>query len=155
MPTLGIGVGVPVACGIAVLRYRLWDLDVVIRKAVVVAVVTALISVAYIAIVGGVGALVGLTPRYGTRLHRCGDPRGRVSAVRHWARRFADLLVYGKRATPYEVLTDFSGRVGEAFATEDVLPRIAQSARGGHGRRRGYVCGCTSGVSSDPRRHGR
>jgi signal transduction histidine kinase len=41
-------------------------------------------------------------------------------------RRIADLLVYGRRATPYEVLTEFSERVGESYATEDVLPRMAQ-----------------------------
>ena len=46
--------------------------------------------------------------------------------VRARARRFADRIVYGKRATPYEVLTSFSGRVGQTYATDDVLPRMAQ-----------------------------
>ena len=41
-------------------------------------------------------------------------------------RRIADRLVYGTRATPYEVLTEFSERVGTSYATEDVLPRMAQ-----------------------------
>jgi signal transduction histidine kinase len=34
--------------------------------------------------------------------------------------------VYGRRATPYEVLAEFSERVGESYATEDVLGRMAQ-----------------------------
>jgi signal transduction histidine kinase len=34
--------------------------------------------------------------------------------------------VYGRRANPYEVLTEFSSRVGGAYATEDVVPRMAQ-----------------------------
>jgi ABC-type polysaccharide/polyol phosphate export permease len=59
LPLVGIGVGVPAACGIAILRYRLWDLDIVIRKAVLAAVVVAAISVVYIGIVGGLGAIVG------------------------------------------------------------------------------------------------
>ncbi|MBA3738154.1 MAG: sensor histidine kinase, partial [Actinobacteria bacterium] len=46
--------------------------------------------------------------------------------VMRFARRFADRLVYGRRATPYEVLTEFSERVGTSYATEDVLPRMAQ-----------------------------
>src|SRR5207344_3189005 len=37
-----------------------------------------------------------------------------------------DGVVYGRRATPYEVLTEFSERVGESYATEDVLGRMAQ-----------------------------
>src|SRR5205085_10818293 len=49
-----------------------------------------------------------------------------VFPVRTRAKRFADRIVYGRRATPYEVLTSFSGRVGEAYATEDVLARMAQ-----------------------------
>jgi signal transduction histidine kinase len=46
--------------------------------------------------------------------------------VRRAARALADRLVYGRRASAYEVLTEFSGRVGETYATEDVLPRMAQ-----------------------------
>jgi signal transduction histidine kinase len=46
--------------------------------------------------------------------------------VTHAARRLADRLVYGRRATPYEVLTEFSERVGDAYATDDVLARMAQ-----------------------------
>jgi signal transduction histidine kinase len=41
------------------------------------------------------------------------------------ARRVADRVVYGRRATPYEVLTDFSHRLGGSYASEDVLPRMA------------------------------
>ena len=126
VPLLGIGLGVPAACGVAVLRYRLWDLDVVIRKTVVVAVVTALISALYVVIVGGIGALVG--SRLDTTLAFAGAAVLAVAfqPIRRRAGTFADRLVYGRRATPYEVLSDFSGRVGEAYADDDVLPRMAQ-----------------------------
>jgi signal transduction histidine kinase len=46
--------------------------------------------------------------------------------VRIRANRLADRLVYGRRANPYEVLTEFSSRVGGAYATEDIVPRMAQ-----------------------------
>ena len=58
--------------------------------------------------------------------------RSRPSARR--LTRFADRLVYGKRATPYEVLSEFSERVGGAYADEDVLAAHGASARRG-GRR--------------------
>lgn len=126
VPLIGIGIGVPAACGIAILRYRLWDLDVVIRKAVVAAVVVAVISLAYVAIVGGIGAIVG--SRLDTTL---GFVAAAVLAlafqpIRERARRVADRIVYGGRATPYEVLADFSDRVADAYASDDVLPRMAQ-----------------------------
>jgi len=53
--------------------------------------------------------------------------------ARERARRLADRLVYGDRATPYEVLADFSGRMGEAYASDDVLPRMAQVLAAGTG----------------------
>jgi hypothetical protein len=53
--------------------------------------------------------------------------------ARDRARKLADRLVYGDRATPYEVLADFSGRMGEAYAADDVLPRMAQVLAAGSG----------------------
>ena len=41
------------------------------------------------------------------------------------ARRIGDRIVYGGRATPYEALTEFSERLSETYATDDVLPRMA------------------------------
>jgi signal transduction histidine kinase len=46
--------------------------------------------------------------------------------VRKRAQRWANRIVYGKRSTPYEVLSEFAERVGETYSTEDVLPRMAQ-----------------------------
>jgi signal transduction histidine kinase len=45
--------------------------------------------------------------------------------LRPRAARLADRIVFGGRATPYEVLTEFSDRVGETYAADDVLPRMA------------------------------
>jgi hypothetical protein len=46
--------------------------------------------------------------------------------VRERLQRVANRLVYGKRATPYEVLSQFSERVAESYASDDVLPRMAR-----------------------------
>ena len=45
--------------------------------------------------------------------------------VRDRVQRFANRLVYGKRATPYEVLSQFSERVAGVYSSEAVLPRMA------------------------------
>jgi signal transduction histidine kinase len=123
---IGIGVGVPAACGIAILRYRLWDLDVVIRKAVVVTVVTVVITLVYVAIVGGVGALVGSQLDTALGFVAAAILAVAFQPIREGARRIADRVVYGNRATPYEVLADFSDRVADAYTADDVLPRMAQ-----------------------------
>ena len=59
--------------------------------------------------------------------------------VRERARRLANRVVYGKRATPYEVLSDFSERAAGAYSTEDVLPRMAPVLAEGTGATRAEV----------------
>ena len=46
--------------------------------------------------------------------------------VRERVQRLANRLVYGKRATPYEVLAQFADRMAGTYATEELLPRMAQ-----------------------------
>ena len=55
-----IGVlGVPVGAAIAILRFRLFDIDVVISKAIVYGSLAAFIAIVYVGLVAGVGQLAG------------------------------------------------------------------------------------------------
>jgi len=53
--------------------------------------------------------------------------------VRQRAQRLANRLVYGHRATPYEILARFSENVAGMYATEDVLPRMGRVLAEGTG----------------------
>ena len=124
--------GIPIACGVAILKYHLYDLDVVVRKTVVFGLLAVFITVVYAAVVSGVGALIGghdatLSFVAAAVLALAFQP------ARERARRVADRVVYGQRATPYEVLAAFSSRVGEAYDAGDVLPRMAQVLASGTG----------------------
>jgi signal transduction histidine kinase len=55
------------------------------------------------------------------------------------SRRIARRVVFGRRAAPYEVLTEFSEHVGETYSTEDVLPRMAEILATGTGARAARV----------------
>ncbi|HEX6401140.1 MAG TPA: histidine kinase [Actinomycetota bacterium] len=118
--------GLPVAVGVAILQYRLWDLDVVVKKTVVAGSLVLLAIAVYAGAVASIGLLAIDQDRpavlfaIALGLGIAFRPAMRVG------RRIADRLVYGRRATPYEVLTEFSERMGTSFATEDVLPRMAQ-----------------------------
>ena len=124
----GVFLGIPAVCGIAILRHGLWDLDVVIRKTVqygllvagFMIVVGLVIFLAPLAVVG-VGGSVDLPTIVVAVLLAIG-----FTVVRSRARRWANRIVYGKRSTPYEVLSEFAERVGETYSMEDVLPRMAQ-----------------------------
>jgi signal transduction histidine kinase len=131
--------GLPVAAGIAVLRYRLYDIDVVIRKTVVVGLMAAFISAVYVGLVVGVGALVGSGGNVLLSAAAAAIVALAFQPVRVRARRLADRLVYGQRATPYEVLSAFTERMGETYASEDVVPRMARMLAEGTGASRAEV----------------
>ena len=123
-------VAIPVAIGVAILKFHLYDIDVVIKKTVVYAILAVLLFAIglplawalaglFVGAVGGeddayaylgAGLLIGIA----------------VWPLRRLAARIADRLVFGRRATPYQVLSEFSGRVAETYAADDVLERMAQ-----------------------------
>lgn len=134
-----LALGFPAAIGVAVLRYRLWDLDIVVKKAVVFAVVvTALTLLGVLVLVLLPVAVLGTGLSGWERgLFVVGIALGvLVGPLRRRAQRIADRVVYGGRATPYEILTEFSGRMAEAYSTEDVLPRMAGIVGAGTGAER-------------------
>jgi signal transduction histidine kinase len=125
--------GVPASIAVALFKYRLYDLDIVVSKALVYAILAAAFTLVYVAIVIGVGTVVGdrgnpfLTILTAVAIAIAFQP------VRERVRHLANRIVYGKRATPYEVLSEFSDKVATAFAAEDVLPRMAQILASGTG----------------------
>jgi signal transduction histidine kinase len=117
--------GIPIAVGAAILQYRLWDLDLVVKKTVVAGTFVVLAVLVYAVTVAMIPTVVEMDNPvflFATALVLGIAFRPAMGI----ARRLADRLVYGERATPYEVLTEFSGRMRDAYATEDVLPRMAQ-----------------------------
>jgi signal transduction histidine kinase len=124
---VSFGIGVPWAAGVAVMKYRLWDLDVVLKKAAVAAVLVILIVVAGFVLLGIVGGIVvGPLSDNPAAMLLAGLALGLLFwPLRRVARLIADRLVYGRRATPYEVLTEFSERLAETYSTQDVLLRMA------------------------------
>jgi signal transduction histidine kinase len=122
-----------VSIGIAVLKYRLYEIDIVISRAVLYGSLAVFITAVYVGLVAGVGTLVG--NRRSALLSALAAAVVAVAfqPLRHRAGRLANRVVYGRRATPYEVLSDFSRRVGGAYSSEDVLPQMARIVATGTG----------------------
>src|SRR2546423_6922595 len=59
--------------------------------------------------------------------------------LRERAQRLANRLVYGRRATPYEALSQFSEHLSQTFSQEDVLERMARILAQGTGAQRREV----------------
>jgi signal transduction histidine kinase len=115
----------PLAVGVAVLKYRLYDLDVVVRKTLVYAALAVFAMLVYLTVVVGAGAWFGRDNSLLTMIAAV-VVAVTFQPVRTRLTHVANRLVYGRRATPYEVLAEFSERVGGAYADEDVLARMAR-----------------------------
>jgi signal transduction histidine kinase len=135
-------IGIPAASAIAIFKYRLYDLDLVVKKTVVLGVLAVALSVLYVGVVVGIGLFVKgseagpatvLTYVAAAILALVFQP------IRRRVNHLANRLVYGARATPYEVLSEFSDRMTGSYSTEDVLPRMAQILVGGTGAKSGQV----------------
>ena len=132
---LGIGVAVPLTIGLAVMKYGLYDIDVFISRTLVYGSLAVFITAVYVGIAVGIGTLVGSggKPNLALSILATAIVAVGFQPVRERVQRIANRLVYGKRATPYEVLSEFSGRVADTYAADALLPRMAQVLREGTG----------------------
>jgi signal transduction histidine kinase len=125
--------GIPAAMTIAILKHRLYDIDVIISRTVVYVLLSAAFTGVYIGIVLGIGTFVG----------RRGGPVLTIAAavtiallfqpLRRRAQLFANRLVYGKRATPYQALSDFTGDMAGQLDLTEAVDRMVTVLAGATG----------------------
>jgi signal transduction histidine kinase len=136
------GVVAFLAClAIAILRHRLYDIDILINRTLVYAVLAAVIAVGYVGTVVGLGTLIGRLGDSSLVLSLAATALVAVAfaPVRERVQRAVDRLVYGERANPYEVLASFARRVANGLSVEEVLPQMAEVAGAGVGAVRSRV----------------
>jgi signal transduction histidine kinase len=122
---------IPTAIGIAILKHRLFDIDLVINKTLVFGSLAAFITAVYVAIVVGIGSVIGQgsEPNLALSIAATAVVAVAFQPVRERVQRFANRLVYGKRATPYEVLSRFAETIASSYGAEELLPRTAETLR--------------------------
>jgi signal transduction histidine kinase len=130
-----LGLLVPLSIGVAITRYRLYDIDLVISRTIIYGGLAAFVTLCYGITVAGVGSIVGQTAGLGPLVTVIAialialllEPvRARLSSL-------ANVAIYGKRASPYEILSDFARSVGRAESADVLLPRMADLVRDGAG----------------------
>lgn len=121
---------IPVAAGFAILKLRLYDIDPVLNRSLVVGAMLLLITTAYVGVVVGVGALV---PAGNGPLSVITTAAVAVAfePLRRRAQRLADRIVYGLRSTPYEALSRLSAQLADA--PPELLDAVAGTVATGVG----------------------
>ena len=118
-------IGLPVATAIAILKYRLYEIDILIKRTVVYGVLTIVVVGFYVGVVGFLGLLFQQRASLVISLLATGvialvfaPLRVRVSAA-------VNRLLFGVRPEPYEVLADLGRQLEATSADTPLLEAVA------------------------------
>ncbi len=117
---------IPVALFIGLLRFRLWNIERVVSRTLVYSALAGFVAAVYVVVVVVIGRAIGDSGNAALLVLATGFVAVAFEPVKERVQQLANRLVYGPRATPYEVLSAFSERVGETVATEEQLTRMAR-----------------------------
>lgn len=131
--------GIPSATALAIFRYRLYDVDVVVSKTIAYVALAVGIAAVYVGLVAGAGALIGDTKSQTLRIAATALVAVGVQPAWSLLQRVANRIVYGRRATPYEVMAEFGHRMAGVPSADHVLPDMAEAAARGVGARAARV----------------
>lgn len=114
------------AAGIAILRHRLYDIDLVINRTLVYGLISAVVVGLYVLIVGALGAVFQSSGNVVVALLATGLAALIFQPLRARLQRAVNRLMYGERDDPYTALAGLSRQLKSALAPSDVLPNMVE-----------------------------
>lgn len=118
---------IPLSIGIAMTRYHLFDVDVLINRTLVYGALTLSVIVLYVLIVGGFSVAFQVSGNPIVSLVATGVVAVVVQPLRQRLQRAVNRLIYGQRDEPYAVLSELGQRLEATLAPEAVLPTIVET----------------------------
>ena len=118
---------IPISIGIAILRSRLFDIDLIIKRTLVYGVLTVIIVGFYVLVVGYMGALFGTSGNLLISLVATGLVAVLFQPLRSLLQRGVNRLLYGQRDEPYTVITRLSQRLEVTLEPDAVLSTIVET----------------------------
>jgi signal transduction histidine kinase len=128
---------VPLSIGMAILRARLWDIDLLINRTLVYGALTASVVGLYVLVVGYLGTLLQTSGNLFVSLVATGVVALLFQPLRSRLQRGVNRLIYGERDDPYAVLARLGQRLEATLAPDAVLPAIVETIA--HALRLPYV----------------
>ncbi len=117
---------VPAALGAAVLRHRLFDIDVFLRRSLIYVALTAALALAYLGAATAFGALFGTPVQIGPLLAGA-TVIVLVLSLRERLRRVVMRLIFGDRDDPYEVVRRLGQRLEATVSADAALRSVAET----------------------------
>jgi signal transduction histidine kinase len=118
---------IPLSIGVAILRYRLFDIDLVINRALVYGALTASVVGLYVVLVGGIGVVLQVQGNLLVSILAAGLVAVLFQPLRERLQRGVNHLMYGERDDPYAVLSRLGTRIESTLSPEAVLPAAVRT----------------------------
>jgi signal transduction histidine kinase len=119
--------GIGAATAVAIVSYRLYDIDLLINRTLVYAAVTTVLLLVYLGLSAAATALLGGRGRLGVALLGAAVVAVLFAPLRDHAQRRINRLLYGQRDEPYTVVAELGRRLEATLTPEDVLPTIVDT----------------------------
>ncbi|MCB0153565.1 MAG: hypothetical protein KDF65_02125 [Anaerolineae bacterium] len=113
--------------GVAILRYRLFEIDLIINRALVYGTLTALVIGLYVFVVGYLGALFRTETNLLISLVATGLVAVLFQPARHRLQRGVNRLMYGQRDEPVAVLSRLGERLAGTAAPDELLTGLTET----------------------------
>nr|MBA3389256.1 hypothetical protein [Rubrobacter sp.] len=116
----------PIALAIAILKYRLYEIDIFINRTLVYGALTVCIVGTYVLVVGYLGAVFQTRGNLAVSIFAAGLVAVMFQPLRERLQRIVNRLTYGERDDPYRVLSRLGRRLEATISPEAVLPAIVE-----------------------------
>ena len=120
-------VALPASMGIAILRYRLFDIDILINRTIVYTVMTTGVIGFYIGVVGTLTGVIGRNVDLGASLVATGVVAVAFNPVREGLQRLVNRVMFGRRDDPYAVVAQLGHELESVVTPSEVMPAIAEA----------------------------
>ena len=126
--------GLGLAClaagfGLALFKYRLWDVDIVLRRSLVYGTLWLAIALVYAGVAAGLGLLAGSRFPVSVAIGLTVAATLLFQPARRRLEALADSLVFGHRESPISAIQELGSTVGEARRPDDVAGELADLTR--------------------------
>ena len=111
--------------GMALFKYRLWDVDLVVRRSLVYGVLWLLIAVVYVVVAAGLGLAAGARFPVGAAIGLTVAATLLFQPARRWLEGLADRWVFGRKDSPVQALHTFGEGVAGSAQPHDIASELA------------------------------
>jgi signal transduction histidine kinase len=126
---------IPAGLVIGIVRYQLLDIQLVVRRSVVYGALWLLIAAAYAGVAAALGVVAGRRVPLDLAIVLTIVATMVASPVRRRLERLADRLVFGRRLSGYELISQLGTRLEASPGPEDVASTVTAAVRLGLGAR--------------------